>query len=336
MNVNLRLLGLGLSRPHLRGLSSTVEGLNQCGVCKYPSIQSEMVFGPPSAVTGTLTRTLANATLASADSVGGVTGTLTRTLDNATVASAGSVATSPIGTLTRTLANATVSSAGSIANGPSGTLTRTLANATVASAGSVATSPIGTLTRTLANATLASAGSIANGPSGTLTRTLANATVASAGNVANNDPIGTLFVSLNGATLASAGNIANGPSGTLTRTLADATLQSIAIAVSNDDLDDMSDIIEANAELIGYTFAGSVGQCRAWWGRQDREVKRVDGARLAFTKRDLMVVRADLPREPKAGDQFSAEGVWTVRPRGDDCFTASDRRAKLLRVYVTK
>ena len=290
MNVNLRLLRLGLSRPHLRGLSSTVDGLNQCGVCKYPSIQSEMVFGPPSAVTGTLTRTLANATLVSADSVGGVTGTLTRTLDNATVASAGSVA-----------------------NGPSGTLTRTLANATVTSAGSVATGPIGTVTRTLANAT-----------------------VSSAGNVVNNDPIGTLFVSLNGATLASAGNIANGPSGTLTHTLADATLQSIAIAVSNDDLDDMSDIIEANAELIGYTFAGSVGQCRAWWGRQDREVKRVDGARLAFTKRDLMVVRTDLPREPKAGDQFSVDGVWTVRPRGDDCFTASDRRAKLLRVYVTK
>jgi hypothetical protein len=165
---------------------------------------------------------------------------------------------------------------------------------------------------------------------------LANATLASAGNVVNNDPIGTLFVSLNGATLASAGNIANGPSGTVTHTLANATLQSIAIAVSNDDLDDMSDIIEANAELIGYTFSGSVGQCRAWWGRQDREVKRVDGARLAFTKRDLMVVRADLPREPKAGDQFSAEGVWTVRPRGEDCFTASDRRAKLLRVYVTK
>jgi hypothetical protein len=211
-----------------------------------------------------------------------------------------------------------------------------LANATLASAGSVATSPIGTLTRTLANATLASAGSIANGPSGTLTQSLANATLASAGNVVNNDPIGTLFVSLNGATLASAGNIANGPSGTVTHTLANATLQSIAIAVSNDDLDDMSDIIEANAELIGYTFSGSVGQCRAWWGRQDREVKRVDGARLAFTKRDLMVVRADLPREPKAGDQFSAEGVWTVRPRGEDCFTASDRRAKLLRVYVTK
>ena len=293
MYANLRLLGLGLTRPHLRGLSSTVQNLNHCGVCKYPSIQSEMLFGPPSppiAVTGTITRTLANATLVAVDSVGGVTGTLTRTLDNATVASAGS-----------------------IASGPSGTLTRTLANAT-----------------------LASAGSIANGPSGTLTQSLANATLASAGNVVNNDPIGTLFVSLNGATLASAGNIANGPSGTVTHTLANATLQSIAIAVSNDDLDDMSDIIEANAELIGYTFSGSVGQCRAWWGRQDREVKRVDGARLAFTKRDLMVVRADLPREPKAGDQFSAEGVWTVRPRGEDCFTASDRRAKLLRVYVTK
>ena len=290
MYANLRLLGLGLTRPHLRGLSSTVQNLNHCGVCKYPSIQSEMLFGPPSAVTGTITRTLANATLVAVDSVGGVTGTLARTLDNATVASAGS-----------------------IASGPSGTLTRTLANAT-----------------------LASAGSIANGPSGTLTQSLANATLASAGNVVNNDPIGTLFVSLNGATLASAGNIANGPSGTVTHTLANATLQSIAIAVSNDDLDDMSDIIEANAELIGYTFSGSVGQCRAWWGRQDREVKRVDGARLAFTKRDLMVVRADLPREPKAGDQFSAEGVWTVRPRGEDCFTASDRRAKLLRVYVTK
>jgi hypothetical protein len=190
-----------------------------------------------------------------------------------------------------------------------------LANATLASAGSIANGPSGTLTQSLANATLASAGSVATSPIGTLTRTLANATLASAGNVVNNDPIG---------------------SGTVTHTLANATLQSIAIAVSNDDLDDMSDIIEANAELIGYTFSGSVGQCRAWWGRQDREVKRVDGARLAFTKRDLMVVRADLPREPKAGDQFSAEGVWTVRPRGEDCFTASDRRAKLLRVYVTK
>jgi hypothetical protein len=236
-------------------------------------------------------------------------------LDNATVASAGSIATGPNGTLTRTLDNATVASAGSVATSPIGTLTRTLDNATVASAGSIATGPSGTLTRTLDNATVASAGSVANGPSGTLTQSLANATLASAGNVVNNDPIG---------------------SGTVTHTLGNATLQSIAIAVSNDDLDDMSDIIEANAELIGYTFSGSVGQCRAWWGRQDREVKRVDGARLAFTKRDLMVVRADLPREPKAGDQFSAEGVWTVRPRGEDCFTASDRRAKLLRVYVTK
>jgi hypothetical protein len=46
MNADLRLLGLGLARPHLRGLSSTVPGLNQCHVCKYPEIQSDMVFGP--------------------------------------------------------------------------------------------------------------------------------------------------------------------------------------------------------------------------------------------------------------------------------------------------
>jgi hypothetical protein len=104
-----------------------------------------------------------------------------------------------------------------------------------------------------------------------------------------------------------------------------------------DDLDDISDLIEANAEQISFTFGASVGQCRAWWGRQDREVKRVDGARLAYSKRDLLVVREDLPREPRSGDKFLIDGeTWIVRPRGEDCFTGSDRRGNLLRVYVTK
>jgi hypothetical protein len=242
-----------------------------------------------------------------------------------------------IGSLSATLAGATLVSSGVVENGIDGTLSASLPGATLASAGAIGSGVTGTLTRTLSGATLASAGTIGSGVTGTLTRTLSGAILASAGTVVSNDPTGTLTRTLSNATLASAGVVANGVIGALTLTLSDATMASAGAVVSNDDLDDISDLIEAFAEPIGYTFSPTVGQCRAWWGRQDREVKRVDGARLAYSKRDLLVVREDLPRDPKSGDQFSTDaGNWTVRPRGDDCFTASDRRGKLLRVYVTK
>lgn len=102
-------------------------------------------------------------------------------------------------------------------------------------------------------------------------------------------------------------------------------------------VDDLEPIIEANALTWDFQFGTTIGQARAWWGRQDRETKRVDGYRLAYNQRDIIVLREDLPREPRAGDTFTVGGiVWTVRPRDRDCFTQCDRLGQLLRVYVTR
>jgi hypothetical protein len=102
-------------------------------------------------------------------------------------------------------------------------------------------------------------------------------------------------------------------------------------------LDDVQPLIDELAESIPFRFASLAGSCLAWLAKQDQIERRKEGARLTYTQRDLIVVRSTLPRNPKDGDQFEIDNeLWTVRPREDHCFTQSDRRGKLLRVYITK
>lgn len=103
------------------------------------------------------------------------------------------------------------------------------------------------------------------------------------------------------------------------------------------DLDDIEGLIETFAIDVPFRFDGTMGTCKGWPGRQDREVKAVEGVRLSVNQRDFMIVANTLPRAPKSGDQFQFFNTWfTVRPRGDDCYSPADRAGQLLRVYCVK
>lgn len=142
-----------------------------------------------------------------------ISGTLSATLAAATLASTATVAIA--GTSSATLAAATLSATGTVSI--SGTASATLAATTVVSAGTVALT--GSTTATLAAATLAGTGTLSL--SATLTATLGDATLAATG-TAGNVVTGTLAVTLDAATLAAASTLVL--RGTTTTTLANATL----------------------------------------------------------------------------------------------------------------
>lgn len=148
-----------------------------------------------------------------AEAATSIAGTLSATLAAATLASTATVAIA--GTSSATLAAATLSATGTLAI--SSTASATLAATTVVAAGTVALT--GSTTATLAAATLAGTGTISL--SATLTSTLDDATLAATG-TAGTVVTGTLAVTLDAATLAAASTLAL--RGTTTTTLANATL----------------------------------------------------------------------------------------------------------------
>ena len=103
------------------------------------------------------------------------------------------------------------------------------------------------------------------------------------------------------------------------------------------DLDDLQSLYDGLASDVVYQQDNFTGTCKAWLANQDQAVKAVEGIRLTAGQRDLMVVASTLSREPKEGDRFQLQNQWwTVRPRGEDCFTPGDRKGQLLRVHVTR
>ncbi len=185
-------------------------------------------------VTGTVTRTLQNATVA-ASSSGGVAGSVARTLQPVTISAAGGLGVT--GTLAKTLAGATVVAAGAAAD-IAGTVAVTLDSIEVNSpltddTGAVITDDAGnpilvrgaegqhglgaTVARTLANVTSAASG-VTGGGTGTLARTLANTTSTTAGGFG---PAGTLAKTLAAVVTTTVGTV--GVTGTAAVTLANAT-----------------------------------------------------------------------------------------------------------------
>jgi hypothetical protein len=115
------------------------------------------VYLPDTGITGTLSATLADATLAATGTLP-IAGTLAATMANATLSATGAL---PItGTLAATLASATLTAEGALSI--AGMLSATLADATLAATGEgPAPDPItGELAVTLADATLAATGRV--------------------------------------------------------------------------------------------------------------------------------------------------------------------------------
>jgi hypothetical protein len=179
-----------------------------------------------SGLTGTLSVTLADATLSATGTVAaGASGTVTRTLDAATLSSSGTIGSGLTGSVSASLGAATLSSSGTLTAGASGSVTRTLDNATLSSSGTVAAGASGTVSRTLDNVTLSSSGGAAGSVTGSVSSTLAAATLSSSGTLAAGLS-GSVTRTLDAVTVSASGTLAAGASGTVTRTLANATLAS--------------------------------------------------------------------------------------------------------------
>jgi hypothetical protein len=176
--------------------------------------------------TGLLSSTLADATLSATGTVSaGASGSVARTLDAATLSSSGTIGSGLTGSVSASLGAATLSSSGTLAAGASGSVTRTLDSATLSSSGTVAAGASGTVTRTLDNATLSATGGAAGTVTGSVSSTLAAVTCSSSGTLAAGLS-GTVVRTLDSVTSSATGTVTNGASGTVTRTLANATLAS--------------------------------------------------------------------------------------------------------------
>lgn len=130
---------------------------------------------PSSSVSGTVSYTNANDTLAASGTTT-VKGALAKTNANDTSAASGT--TTVTGTLARTNANDSISASGSVGAAVSGTLAYTNANDTSSASGT--TTVTGSLDRTNANDSVSASGSIGSAVSGTLAYTNANDTLAAA------------------------------------------------------------------------------------------------------------------------------------------------------------
>ena len=194
-----------------------------------------------SGISGTLTKTLGNATLSAAGTVD-IAATLAKTLASATLASAATLDVT--GALSKTLASATLSAAGTVSL--SATLSSTLASATLVSVGTVAISAA--VSQTLASASLSAAGTVAI--TGTLSKTLANSTLSADGTFGS-AITGQASVTLSSATLAAAGTVAL--SGAVASTLANATV----VAAGTLALSATSSVTLRNASLYASGFTGT-------------------------------------------------------------------------------
>lgn len=185
---------------------------------------SDVIIELDGSATGTLTKTLASASLSSAG-IAEAAGTLSTTLASATISSAGTA--DVVGTLSKSLAGASLTSAG-IAEA-TGVLSKALDGATISAAGTAEV--VGSLTKTLAAASISSGGTAEI--QGTISASLAAVGIASAG---TSEISGTSSV-----TLASAGLSAAGTTevvGSLVKSLADATLTSAGMVT--DPLPDLT------------------------------------------------------------------------------------------------
>lgn len=170
--------------------------------------QRDAIDAPATGITGTLSSTLAAATLSSTGTVA-IAGTLSQTLSAATLSATGTIALA--GTLTQTLSAASLSATGALAI--TGALTATLGAATLEATGA-ADALAGTLSATLADATLSAPGTLAI--SGLASQTLAAATLSSASTITLS---GALTQTLGNVTLVADSFIAGSVEGTLSVTL---------------------------------------------------------------------------------------------------------------------
>lgn len=183
------------------------------------------LFSAP-APTGSVSSTLANATLSSSGTLAsGLSGSLSAVLADATLSATGTLTNAATGSLSSTLADASLSSSGTVAAGASGTLTSTLDAATLASSGTVGSGLTATVSVTLDNATLSSTGGAAGSVSGSVSSTLAAVTCSSSATLTAGLS-GTVTRTLADVVSSATGTLAAGASGSVTRTLADATLVS--------------------------------------------------------------------------------------------------------------
>ncbi len=247
----VQLAGLGDDyRIYNRVLSSKEMRLlaSRRGIAYERASRKLSLFSAP-APTGSVSSTLANATLSSSGTLAsGLSGTVSAVLADATLSSTGTLAAGASGTVTRTLDAATLASSGTVGSGVTATVSVTLAAATLSASGTLAAGLTGSTNTTLANATLSSSGTVTAGASGTVTRTLDNATLSATGGAAGSvtgsvsstlaavtcSATATLAAGLSGSvnrtlagvTLSATGTVAAGASGIVTRTLASATLAS--------------------------------------------------------------------------------------------------------------
>ena len=239
---DIRIYDRALSQPEIRLLARR-------RAIAFERASRKLSVSTAGAPTGSLSSTLANATLSSSGTLAsGLSGSVSVTLADATLSATGTVAAGASGSVTRTLDAATLSSSGTIGSGLTGTVSVTLGAATLSSSGTLTAGASGSVTRTLDSATLSSSGTLTAGASGTVSRTLDNATLSSTGGAAGSvtgsvsatlaaatcSSSGTLAAGLSGSvirtldavTSSATGTVTNGASGSVTRTLANATLAS--------------------------------------------------------------------------------------------------------------
>jgi hypothetical protein len=175
------------------------------------------------APTGSVSSTLANATLSSSGTLAsGLTGSVSAVLADVSLSATSTLAAGASGTVTRTLDAATLASTGTVGSGVTATVSVTLAAATLSASSTLAAGLTGSTNTTLANATLSSSGTVAAGASGTVTRTLDNATLSATGGAAGS-VTGSVSSTLEAVTCSSSATLTAGLSGSVTRTLADVT-----------------------------------------------------------------------------------------------------------------
>lgn len=187
----------------------------------YPLRSKKWFTAGAGGITGTLSSTLADVTLASTGTLA-LAGTLSKTLDNATLSATGTL---PItATASATLAALTSSATGTLAL--TGTLTATLEDVALVATGALQATGSGDLAQTLADATLSATGTLAL--AGVLSKTLDNATLSATGAL---PIVGTLSKTLDNVTLEAAGTAQTVTVGTLTATLADVTASATGTAL---------------------------------------------------------------------------------------------------------
>jgi len=216
---DVRVYNRALSAKEIRTLSL------RRGIA-YERASRKLSVSSAPAPTGSVSSTLANATLSSSGTLAsGLSGSLSAVLANATLSATGTLTNAATGSLSSTLADATLSSTGTLAAGASGTVSRTLDAATLSSSGTVGSGLTGSVSASLGVATLVSSGTLTAGATGSVSRTLDNTTLSSTGTVAAGAS-GTVSRTLDVVTLSSSGTIGGGLTGSVSATLTAVTCSS--------------------------------------------------------------------------------------------------------------